>query len=317
MSSRQGRRQLGDGLQQVVNASRRPSDGQRAVQAFSQTTGGPLRQSTKDLQILSAIGMMGGFKMPSVGAKDQFSATLGLAKLEKECRNPFQLALGVTGKQAGKHASSQALKPRVKTATSGRGRGPPNVGSPARWDKSRRAAHQLRLEQLGTLKKEEEDAGGENDSRDYEEVTELTGHAGGDTSAPIHFRDELGPTRRRQGHQQHIMLHKATHSRRRLLSKQGQGGAAAFSYAHFSTAGDNELNPQFRVEFRKSNQRFVPGPERRWVAAVDRGGRARASSSGLQMYESGLQEASSDVAQNHLAAASMNTGSMPEDVLAG
>ena len=47
----------------------------------------------------------------------------------------------------------------------------------------------------------------------------------------IHFRDELGPTRRRSGHQQQLMLQKATHSRRRLLSKQGQGGTAAVSYA--------------------------------------------------------------------------------------
>ena len=49
--------------------------------------------------------------MPAVAPKNELNATMRRDS-DKERRNPFQLALGVTGKQAGKHSSSQALKTR-------------------------------------------------------------------------------------------------------------------------------------------------------------------------------------------------------------
>lgn len=64
------------------------------------------------MQIMSAIGMMGGFA--NLVNSKQMSSTMGLANLASHSRNPFQLALGVTGKQAGRQSSNQAIKGRAK-----------------------------------------------------------------------------------------------------------------------------------------------------------------------------------------------------------
>ena len=66
--------------------------------------------------------------MPAAAANKELTATLGRDQ-DEECRNPFQLALGVTGKRAAKCSSSQALKTRSQAATGGRSQGPNATGS--------------------------------------------------------------------------------------------------------------------------------------------------------------------------------------------